>query len=396
MNLFKNKVFSIILVTDIIQQMAIWIRNFSIMFFCMEITNNNPIAISGINFLSFLPMFLLTFVGGIIADKFNPKKIMLLGDSLSFISFIILGLLLNVGVVASIFIGMFLSAIITQFSYPASTKYIKEYVEEEKLEKAIGISQLIGSVFYIVGPFIGSTFYFTFGINKTFFIIAVLFIISVIMISFLPNKEFKKTEEESWKDEIIKTKDYIKQKKEMKALLKIFLLLSLSLGVGTNLDIFLVTEKLGLSTETYQYFSGIAGIGVLVGGGIYIALSKFMQDFRYLRILFIGLGIALLGEGLSTIPFLTFIFQFLDNLIGGILGGYILTLLTKMTSQEYLGRVNGTFQTLMYLGIMIGTLGSGILMKNILIEFAYVTGVIALLGCSIYCKVEKEEKIGRE
>lgn len=192
MNLFKNKVFSIILVTDIIQQMAIWIRNFSIMFFCMEITNNNPIAISGINFLSFLPMFLLTFVGGIIADKFNPKKIMLLGDSLSFISFIILGLLLNVGVVASIFIGMFLSAIITQFSYPASTKYIKEYVEEEKLEKAIGISQLIGSVFCVVGPFIGSTFYFTFGINKTFFIIAVLFIISVIMISFLQIKSLRR------------------------------------------------------------------------------------------------------------------------------------------------------------------------------------------------------------
>lgn len=127
MNLLKNRVFVTILITDIIQQMAIWIRNIAIMFFIMDITNNNPIAISWLNFVEYLPMFLLTFIGGIIADKYNPKKLMLLGDFFSFVSFIILGFFISKGAVGAVFIAVLVSAIVTQFSYPASQKYFKIY-----------------------------------------------------------------------------------------------------------------------------------------------------------------------------------------------------------------------------------------------------------------------------
>ena len=140
--------------------MAIWIRNLSIMFFIMDVTNSNPIAISMLNIMEFVPMFLLTFIGGIIADKHNPKKPMLLGDFFSFISFIILVFFIGKGHIGTIFIAVLVSAIVTQFSYPASQKYFKEYIDEDSIEGAIGISQLLGSTFFIIGPFLGSYFYF--------------------------------------------------------------------------------------------------------------------------------------------------------------------------------------------------------------------------------------------
>lgn len=378
MNLIKNRVFVTILVTDIIQQMAIWIRNIAIMFFIMDLTNKDPLAISALNFIEYLPMFLLTFVGGIIADRYNPKKIMFFGDLFSFISFIILGVVISKGYIGAIFLVVLVSASVTQFSYPSSQKYFKEYVDEDSIDKAIGISQLLSSGFFVIGPFIGSQFYFNFGIDKTLMIISVLFLISIALISTLPNKNFEKIKSSGFIEDIGLTFKYLNEKEILKLLTKMFFVLSFAMGIANNLDIFLVTDRLGLSEEFYQFFSGIAGVGVIIGGGIYLLVSKHM-NIKVLYILIGVFSITVFFEGYSTNAVLTMMLQFIDNVLGGILSGYVMTLITKVTDQEYLGKVNGVTSTLMTFGIMIGTIFSGIFMKYASIVFAFFVASIAFL-----------------
>ncbi|CEO11711.1 MAG: MFS transporter [Paraclostridium sordellii] len=378
MNLIKNRVFVTILVTDIIQQMAIWIRNIAIMFFIMDLTNKDPLAISALNFIEYLPMFLLTFVGGIIADRYNPKKIMFFGDLFSFISFIILGVVISKGYIGAIFLVVLVSASVTQFSYPSSQKYFKEYVDEDSIDKAIGISQLLSSGFFVIGPFIGSQFYFKFGIDKTLMIISVLFLISIALISTLPNKNFEKIKSSGFIEDIGLTFKYLNEKEILKLLTKMFFVVSFAMGIANNLDIFLVTDRLGLSEEFYQFFSGIAGVGVIIGGGIYLLVSKHM-NIKVLYILIGVFSITVFFEGYSTNAVLTMMLQFIDNVLGGILSGYVMTLITKVTDQEYLGKVNGVTSTLMTFGIMIGTIFSGIFMKYASIVFAFFVASIAFL-----------------
>ncbi|CEO33090.1 MFS transporter [Paraclostridium sordellii] len=378
MNLIKNRVFVTILVTDIIQQMAIWIRNIAIMFFIMDLTNKDPLAISALNFIEYLPMFLLTFVGGIIADRYNPKKIMFFGDLFSFISFIILGVVISKGYIGAIFLVVLVSASVTQFSYPSSQKYFKEYVDEDSIDKAIGISQLLSSGFFVIGPFIGSQFYFKFGIDKTLMIISLLFLISIALISTLPNKNFEKIKSSGFIEDIGLTFKYLNEKEILKLLTKMFFVVSFAMGIANNLDIFLVTDRLGLSEEFYQFFSGIAGIGVIIGGGIYLLVSKHM-NIKVLYILIGVFSITVFFEGYSTNAVLTMMLQFIDNVLGGILSGYVMTLITKVTDQEYLGKVNGVTSTLMTFGIMVGTIFSGIFMKYASIVFAFFVASIAFL-----------------
>lgn len=378
MNLIKNRVFVTILVTDIIQQMAIWIRNIAIMFFVMDLTNKDPMAISTLNFIEFLPMFMLTFVGGIIADKYNPKKLMFLGDLLSFISFIILGTVISKGYIGAIFLVVLVSASVTQFSYPASQKYFKEYVNEDMIESAVGISQLLSSGFFVIGPFIGSQFYFRFGIDKTLMIISVLFLISIALILTLPNKKFEKIESSGFTEDIKLTFKYLNKKPILKLLAKMFFVISFAMGIANNLDIFLVTERLGLSERFYQIFSGVAGIGVIIGGVIYLVVSKHMN----MRILYSLIGvfaITVFMEGYSTNVLLTMTLQFIDNVLGGVLSGYVMALITKVTDQEYLGKINGLTSTLMTFGIMVGTIASGMFMKYTSIVVAFFAASIAFV-----------------
>lgn len=393
MNLIKNRVFTTILLTDIIQQMAIWIRNISIMFFIMDITDSDPVAISSLNFIEFLPMVVLTFIGGIIADKYNPKKLMFLGDLFSFISFIILGMAISKGHVWAIFLVVLVSASVTQFSYPASQKYFKEYVDEELIESAIGISQLLSSGFFVIGPFIGSAFYFKFGIDKTLFIISILFLISIALILTLPNKEFEKIESSGLLEDVKLTIKYINEKTVLKLLAIMFFIVSFGMGIANNLDIFLVTDRLGLDKDVYQFFSGIAGVGVIVGGVIYLSVAKYMN----MKILYILIGvfsITVFFEGYSTTPAFTMALQFIDNVLGGILGGYVMALITKITDQEYLGKINGFTSTLMTFGIMTGTIISGFLMKYASIVVAYsVASISFIISVIIVCVYSRNKSL---
>ena len=388
MNLLRNKVFTTIMVTDIIQQAAIWIRNIAIMFFIMEVTNGDPMAVSSLNFVEMIPMFLFTFLGGLIADRYNPKRLMLLGDFMSFISFVILGLLINKGYIMAIFIAVLISAIVTQFSYPASQKYFKEYVEEKDIDSAIGMSQLLSSIFPIIGPFLGSYFYFSFGIGKTLLIISFMFLASVMLISTLPNKNFEKVESKGLVEDIKLTFGYLNKKRILKVFARMLFLLSFAIGIAGNLDIFLVTHRLGLNEEIYQFFSGIAGIGIIVGGGAYILLSKYLKNIKIVYSLIGVFAITVFIEGYSTIPLLTMALQFIDNVIGGVLSGYVMTLMTKQTEQEYLGKINGFTSTLMYFGIMISSILSGLIVKHFSIVAAFSIASLIFFICFIMLYVE--------
>ncbi|MGL4761815.1 MAG: MFS transporter [Sarcina sp.] len=386
MNLLKNKIFIKILMTDIIQQGAIWIRNIAIMLFVMDATNGNPLAISGLNMMEFIPMFLLTFVGGIVADRYSPKKLMIIGDLFSFISFIALGFLIKDGYIVAIFIATFISAIVTQFSYPASQKYFKECVDEEEIETAVGISQMLAAVFSVGGPVLGSYFYFTFGMYKTIMILAVLFLISLCILWTLPKLEVEVIEDSSFINGTKLTFKYLKENPVLAVFTKLFFIISFAIGIANNLDIFLVTDRLGLSEKYYQIFSGIAGIGVIFGGIGYVALAKKLKDIRIVYLIMGIFSVTMFFEGYSEIVWVTMSLQFIDNFIGGILGGYVMSIIMKMTKQEYLGKVNGLTSTVMYLGIMIGTVLSGIIVKifGIVLAFSIASGSFLVATCYIY------------
>lgn len=230
--------------------------------------------------------------------------------------------------------------------------------------------------------------------DDTLIIISGLFLVSILLILTLPNKKFDVIESEGYFHDIKLTFNYIKNKKILLLFSKMFFVISFAMGIANNLDIFIVTQRLGLDEKYYQFFSGIAGIGVIVGGGIYLLVSKYLNN---IKIVYLALGVFTLTvffEGYSQIPALTMILQFIDNILGGLLSGYIMATITKITDQEYLGKINGLTSTLMYLGIMVGTIVSGIIMKYYFIVVAFSIASIAFLICTIMIyKGSKDELI---
>lgn len=85
------------------------------------------------------------------------------------------------------------------------------------------------------------------------------------------------------------------------------------------------------------------------------------------------------------------ILQFIDNVIGALLSGYVMTLMTKITDQEYLGKVNGLTSTLMYFGLMISFVLSGVILKysSIVIAFSLASFTFVVCFIMLYREIKR-------
>ena len=81
--MFSNRFFRTIILSRILLQLGIWIRNFAILLYVTEVTNNDPSAVSLISVAEFAPIFVFAIIGGTFADRWKPKRTMISCDFLS-------------------------------------------------------------------------------------------------------------------------------------------------------------------------------------------------------------------------------------------------------------------------------------------------------------------------
>ncbi len=176
----------LVMASDILQQFAIWIRNMALLYFIMERTNNDPVSVSLLSVMEYAPIFIFSFIGGALADRWNPKRTMVAGDVLSVMSIIGIVLLLKLDYWQAIFFATLTSAIVGQFSQPSSSRIFKRYVKEEQVANAIAFNQTLQSLFMIFGPVVGSLVYTQLGLFTSLYSLIILFLLSAIALSFLP------------------------------------------------------------------------------------------------------------------------------------------------------------------------------------------------------------------
>ncbi|WP_434799436.1 MFS transporter [Terrisporobacter vanillatitrophus] len=107
-----------------------------------------------ITLLAFLPSVLLNPFAGVLADRYDRRLLMILGDSLSTLGlFYILISMLNGGATfIQICIGVTISSVFTSLLEPAYRATITDLLTPEEFSKASGLVQAAGSSRYLISP----------------------------------------------------------------------------------------------------------------------------------------------------------------------------------------------------------------------------------------------------
>lgn len=107
-----------------------------------------------VTLIGFLPSLLLSIPAGALADRYDRRILMMLGDGLSAIGILFIFICLQNGGAsyAQICIGVFISSVFSALLEPAYRATITDLLSEEEYAKASGLVSLAGSARYLISP----------------------------------------------------------------------------------------------------------------------------------------------------------------------------------------------------------------------------------------------------
>lgn len=382
-NIFSNRIVLAIMSSNFLLQLGIWIRNFAILLYVTEITNNDPVYVSLISVVEFAPIFIFSFIGGTFADRWKPKLTMVSCDLLSAVSIGLVLIALIYGSWQAIFLATLVSAILSQFSMPSAMKLLKQHVPGEQLQSVMAMFQSLMAIFMVIGPVIGTLIYQQYGIYISIAVMGVMFLLSALVLMVLPRDlEKEKTEgQNNFKKELADGFRYVMSKKILKSMGGIFAVCGLAVGLISPLAIFVTMELLEMPKEFLQWLLMANGAGMLIGGGIVMAFSKKISPQKLLALGIFASMVFTIGVGWSTSIVLTLVLQVLNGMFFPCIHIGINTIILKYSNEAFIGRVNGVLSPL-FMGMMvIGMSVSGLVKVPLTLSGVYtLSGVLFLIG----------------
>jgi DHA3 family macrolide efflux protein-like MFS transporter len=383
-SLFGNRFLQTVLLSNVLLQIGIWVRNFSILLYIADKTSNNPYAISLISIAEFAPIFVFSFIGGTFADRWRPKRTMIWCDLLSAVSVFVVLLMIQFGSWQSVFLVTFISAILSQFSQPSSMRLFKQHVPEEQLQQGMALFQSLMAIFMVLGPMLGTFTYSTFGLKTSISVMGIAFLLSALTLVRLPKDreeqrpalikgQFRKEFNEGFR--------YVWESPVLRMLGAVFIFAGLAVGLSQALSLFIVTERLGQPKEFLQYILMVNGAAMLIGGGIIAVFAKRVAPQLLLAVGMLVGAICTVIVGYSTSVPLTLIVQFVNGLVFPCIHIGISTMILKWSHESIVGRVNGVLSP-MFIGMMVISMSFAGVLKDAypLVSIFTGAGILFVLG----------------
>ena len=109
-----------------------------------------------VTLLGFLPALLLSVPAGVLADMFDRRVLMMIGDGCSAVGILYILICMNAGDAAlwQICLGVFISAFFSALLEPAFKATITDLLTKEEYTRASGLTSLASSARYLVSPMI--------------------------------------------------------------------------------------------------------------------------------------------------------------------------------------------------------------------------------------------------
>ena len=109
-----------------------------------------------VTLFGFLPTFLLGIPAGVLADRYDRRLLMMIGDGCSALGviYILISMMRGAATLPVICIGVLISAVFSALLEPSYRATITDLLTEEEYSKAGGLVSLAGSARYLVSPLI--------------------------------------------------------------------------------------------------------------------------------------------------------------------------------------------------------------------------------------------------
>src|SRR5665213_708155 len=337
------------------------------------------------------PSFVFSVRGGIIADKYNRYKVLLLTQSLSALQAVVLTAFAfagNYSVVLILSLSVFLG-IVNAYDVPVRQSMINEIIEnKEDLPNAVALNASLNTLARLIGPALSGFVLAIYGADYCFLSNAVSFIAVIAAIAAMrfPKDAFT-VHTAKLKGNFKEALNYLKANKPIATVIWIAALSSFFvMSYITLLPVYAKVIFKG-DAATYGWLNSAIGVGAFAGT-FYLASLHKTANFRKI----ILLNTFLLGVSLLLFAYCTNLYL---SLIVSVIGGFssicqmsvVITIIQTETDKQFRGRVISFIAMAMFGMLPLGSLLAGYLSPIIGAPLTiFAQGIIAIIIGMAFCK----------
>lgn len=350
------------------------------------------IMLSIANFIFLVPILVFFPIAGVISDRYDRKKIILVADSLQAIITTIMAIffLFDFTIIWIVFIFLGLRSVCQAFHMPTVSAIIPSMIPKDKLSRINGIRFLFVGVVQLIGPGLGATLLFFFPIKYILWIDVITFFIALFPLITLkaPTVQVENEYDEkiSFSKEIKEGFSIIRRIPGLFVIMLLGMLLVMLSQPTMVLAPFFIKIIHGGSNFTLAINSMIYQ-GAMIVGALLVSYKKKWKN--KMRTVFIGILLINIGYLIYAIaPIGIFIYIQVGLLIMGfcmpIVEIIILTVMQTTVPLDKMGRASSILNMLFMIASPIGALLAGPLsvilgVSNLYIFCAIISIIITII-----------------
>lgn len=359
--------------------------NYAAVWYVTE-TTGSPLALAIVYVCAFLPVGLLAPLGGVVADRFNRKRVIILCDLFIAAMALVVGAVIAIGHVSFPLVLVMATAcgVAQAFRTPSFNAAMPLLVPEKHLLRVNALDNLLSSISMICAPALGIFLYTTIGFQAVMFLDAAGALLSVLamLTAAVPTIVAHDVANQS---AFANVKSGWRELSATKGLPVVVLCVVLGMMAYGPLDSILplmVSSHFNGNGYMASLVTAVFGIGMLAGSAALMMRGGSTWLARIIAVAAIVVGAATTVAGLlPTSMFVAFVVAIgvMAVACAGF-NGPLMTLMQKNVSEEKLGRVMGLLSAFMGLGIPLGTALGGAVAQGIGVTSFFVVDGVVILG----------------
>ncbi len=298
--------------------------------------------------LQSLPVLLFSLFGGVFADRWPKRSVLLLTQSASMIQALLLWALIVTGAIQlwHIYVLAMLLGLTNSLGRPASRAFIVEMVGREDLPNAVALNSLLSEITGIVGPGLGGIIIAASGVSMLFLLNALSFLPVIVALMLIKRHELHAQvlrpgnmgeRQNTWQS----LREGLSYVWKTPAVLLLMLVVGLVLLFGSNFNVILplfATDLLHVGAAGFGFLSAASGVGALLSA-LWLAWGNQRPAIRRVLIGALAFGVLEALFALSRIYLLSLLLIASVGFMEMAFAAQALTMLQTVAPDHLSGRV---------------------------------------------------------
>jgi MFS family permease len=256
---------------QIVSLIGTWMQRIAQDWLVLDLSGNSPAALGVASALQFTPTLLLSLWGGVLADRYDKRRMLLMTQSGMGLCALSLGLL-DLTQLARLWHVYLLCLLLGGFSaidVPVRQAFVSELVGPAQLSNAVGLNSMTFNSARIVGPSVAGVLIAAVGTGWVFLINAASFVAVLVgILAMDPGRLFRSPPVPRQRGQLREALRYVRERPVLIGVLSLVFAVS-TFGVNFSLTLPLLARNVFHGgPESYGLLTTVLAVGSLLGAGL--------------------------------------------------------------------------------------------------------------------------------